>query len=92
MFFDYLWNIQVDFFGVVVPDGKWEFLGVGSMKRLKLDPNIWAGSLDRGVVQDELMLKSTVFSKKDSGLADSFTREFEKIILNYRDGLIEQKY
>lgn len=81
---------QINLFGVDVPDGKWEFLGVGSMKRLKKDPNIWAGSLDPGDVQDELMLKPTMFSKSDSGWADSITREFEKIILNHREDLINE--
>ena len=82
---------QINFDGEVVSEGKWEFLGVGSMKRLKKDPNIWAGSLDPGAVQDELMLKPTVFSKSDSGWADSITREFAQIILNHRENLINEQ-
>ena len=81
---------QVDFSGNVVPDFSWEFLGMGSMKRLGMDPGSWTADLDPGLVQDELMRKGTMFvrSKDGSNGADCVVREIAQIILNHREDLI----
>jgi hypothetical protein len=48
---------QVDLFGNRVSEWSWECLGVGSMERLGMAPEVWSMSLDPGVVEAELRRK-----------------------------------
>ena len=83
---------QIDFSGNVVPDFSWEFLGVGSMNRVGMDPGSWTAELDPGKVQDELMRKGTLFVRSNDGSngADCVVREISQIILNHREDLINE--
>jgi hypothetical protein len=50
-------TVQIDFDGNVVPDFVYYFVGIGSCSRLGMGDS-WTCELDRGKVQDELMLNS----------------------------------